>query len=260
VISLQKPYEISHRIDCEDLFVDKKIMIIAPHPDDEVIGCGAFLMLASRVGIFNRSNRFIVCATSGASGVSDEYLYSMEQQKDGSQNEEVRELKNKIRENEARKCAAVLGAQPLFFRLPFYHSGDFGEKNSEEIAMFLRNVEPDIVITIDEEGDPHGTHGMVRRFVRQGLKKTDYSGLLFGYKVWSRGYILGEGDVIIGFDEEIMQEKRKLLNLYTSQILFPAFPHESKSFLQLMEDSNRELSATFRSLYPYAEVFKRLKL
>ena len=233
-------------------------MIIAPHPDDEIIGCGAFLLLASRVGIFNRSKRFIACATSGDMGVADEYLYTMNGSKKLPDKKEKTFCKNIVREDEARLCSASIGAEPLFFRLPFYHEGNFGSKNIEVISKILNDVNPDIIFTIDETGDPHGTHGMVRDFVRNTLKKTQFDGIVFGYRVWSKGYALGEGDVLIGFDEEIMLEKRRLLSIYKSQVVFPAYPHENKSFVELMEDCNSESALNFRSSYRYAEVFKRL--
>jgi glucosamine-6-phosphate deaminase len=234
-------------------------MVIAPHPDDEIIGCGAFLLLASRVGVFNRSKRFIACATSGATGVSDEYLYTINESRKLPEEEKI-SCKNVVREDETRLCCASVGAEPLFFRLPFYHEGNFGAKNIEVISEILDDVKPDIIFTIDETGDPHGTHGMVRDFVSQTLKKLKFDGIVLGYRVWSKGYVLGDGDVLIGFDEEIMREKRRLLSIYKSQVLFPAYPHEKKSFVELMEDCNRELAENFCSSYRYAEAFKHLIL
>ena len=258
MILIKKPYRISHKVDCSDLFINKRIMIIAPHPDDEIIGCGAFLLLTSRVGILNRSKRFIACATSGATGVSDEYLFTINENR--KLPEEKIYCKNGIREEETRLCCASVGAEPLFFRLPFYHEGNFGKKNIEVISEVLSDVQPDIIFTIDETGDPHGTHGMVRNFVHQTLNKMNFNGIVLGYKVWSKGYAHGEGDILIEFDEEVMQEKRRLLSIYKSQVVFPAYPHENKSFVELMEDSNSELASSFHSYYRYSEVFKLLNL
>ena len=52
------------------LFNNKRILIIAPHPDDDVIGCGAFLYFLHKN--IQSSEVHIAYATSGAGGISGE--------------------------------------------------------------------------------------------------------------------------------------------------------------------------------------------
>jgi len=100
--------------------VNKKIVVLAPHPDDEIIGPGGTL---------------IGCLAQGCK-VTVIYLTS------GSSKSEVRE----VREKEALEAASALGFETIFLRLP-----DLGNTNLETATKTLHghlvNLSPDLVFT-----------------------------------------------------------------------------------------------------------------
>jgi LmbE family N-acetylglucosaminyl deacetylase len=71
------------------------ILVIAPHPDDETIGCGGTLCLHA----YNGDRVTAVFLTSGELGLK----------------KLRREQAWKIREHEARRAAKILGLADLFF-------------------------------------------------------------------------------------------------------------------------------------------------
>ena len=77
----------------------KKVMVFAPHPDDETLGCGGLVRCLRRAGV----GVHVVYLTSGDRGVPDSG-----------------EPPGAIRETEARRALEVLGAATAttFLRLP----------------------------------------------------------------------------------------------------------------------------------------------
>ena len=95
-----------------------KILVIAPHPDDEVFGCGGVLVLHARSGAQIR----VIITSSGENGGDPQ-----------------------VRQNESCLAAAELGIPiPVFWNLP-----DRGIKYEEELVQRLedtfREFSPDIV-------------------------------------------------------------------------------------------------------------------
>ncbi len=90
------------------------VLVIAPHPDDESIGCGGTISLHAE-----RGNRVtVVFLTSGEHG-----LQKLPEEK-----------ARRVREREAEKAAAILGiASVTFLSLPDGHVGDHVGKAAEAL-------------------------------------------------------------------------------------------------------------------------------
>ena len=244
-------------------FKDKSILVIAPHPDDDVIGCGACLFYLSKLSKNNKPSKVTIAyATNGVNGVSNNFLlqdkkYNLETISD----DEKKKIKIKVREQEARKACAFLDAQPVFLNLPFYQNKKKNiELNDIEIVYkFINLINPDVIFVIDEENDPHGTHGLVREVFLQVLEEVYFDGLVFGYRVWGSGYKKEESAVIFEFDEDIMAQKERLILCHESQIKKPAFPHEKYDFVTMVKRSNNASAKNLQSEHLYIELYKRLR-
>jgi glucosamine-6-phosphate deaminase len=178
---------------------DATVMCLSPHPDDDVICCGATLSK-----LVERGNRVVVAyGVSGDMAVRDKDVLGMLAARHplfetfiseriaggnapGNSLEEVitrmqllifaraqdpadvaflRELKRLVREGEASAACSKMGATPLFLNLPFYRTGTVGKNpiGRDDVAVMLsalREVQPDIVMLTGELNDPHGTHEM----------------------------------------------------------------------------------------------------
>jgi LmbE family N-acetylglucosaminyl deacetylase/cell division protein FtsB len=99
----------------------ERLLVLAPHPDDEVIACGGLVAQHLRE---NRKVR-IVIATNGA------------EQGDGSS-----------REEESRRGVAILGpgAEIEFLRLPDRGLENAGEELAERLRHELRSWLPDLIV------------------------------------------------------------------------------------------------------------------
>jgi len=224
---------------------NKKKLFIAPHPDDDVIGCGALLLSYERS---NKTNITIAYAVSGFNGIGDK--------------EKSRDLKSQIRRNEALACCEFLGAQPAFWNLPFYEQRrrNFGDIDLDIIRKSIKDVMPDVIFLIDEESDPNGTHGAVKNAVMSVLKSISFSGALFGYRVWDEPYDRESCDLLVSFDEELMEKKEQLIRFHESQMQDPAFPCDHKDFVELVKIYNVKVAKEHNSDLPYAECYRKIKL
>ena len=232
-----------------NFFDNKNILVIAPHPDDEIIGCGA--MLLSLAGLAARID--IAYAVTGFNGVSDTFaslqgVYPSIQQK------------THIRQNEARAVCAHLHVNPHFLQLPFYEmrQTSYTHDDVDCVKQLVDRCVPDIIFLIDESHDPHGTHGMVRSICRDAFESTAFGGSVWGYKIWQEGYARDEISLSVAFNQDIMSQKETLLDYYSSQMLDPAYPHELLSFAQIMKQANEKTAHIVQSKYQFVEGYRRL--
>jgi N-acetylglucosamine malate deacetylase 1 len=114
------------------------ILVIAPHPDDEVIGCGGALCLHAARG----DRVTVVFLTSGELGLKD------------------RPPKRawKIRESEARAAGCILGVARLeFLRLPDWTVGDHVKRGALLLSPILQAERP-ALIYLPHPQDWHPDH------------------------------------------------------------------------------------------------------
>ena len=145
----------------------KKVLVIAPHPDDESIGCGGAVCLHCE----NGDDVHIVVLTSGERGLMDLH----------------HDVARSTRETEARRAASVLGvSQITFLRLP-----DFGLLQSiaeagGRLSVILNAYAPEIIY-LPHPDELHIDHSAALPIVRSALRCASLPKRpkLQGYEVWS---------------------------------------------------------------------------
>jgi len=142
------------------------VLVIAPHPDDECIGCGGTLRLHVR-----RKGRVVaVFLTSGEIGLK--HLR--------------REEAWRIREGEARRAAEILGlAEVVFLRCPDWTLGGNVGKAARLLGPVLEKESPEIIY-LPHPADWHPDHKVALPILRAALRHCGLAApLLRGYEVWT---------------------------------------------------------------------------
>ena len=170
-------------------------LVIAPHPDDEVIGCGG--AIRSRV---ERGERVaVVFLTSGELGLK--HL--------------PRERAWKVRETEARKSSRILGLAKLhFLRQPDWMLGDHVSATATALKPLLDEEKPGIIY-LPHSNDGHPDHQATLPILRAALKRC--RGLkpkLLAYEVWTP---LAVHDVAVDISR-VMACKLRALRAHCSQL------------------------------------------
>jgi LmbE family N-acetylglucosaminyl deacetylase len=171
------------------------VLVIAPHPDDESIGCGGAICL--HVGRGDRVG--VVFLTSGELGLK--HL--------------PREQAWRVREREARAAGKILGAAALtFLRCPDWCVGDAESTAAATLRPVLEREAPDLIY-VPHAREWHPDHRaalpVVRAALGSGPTPTPH---LLTYEVWTP---LAEYDHV----EDItpaMGRKLQAVRRYRSQV------------------------------------------
>jgi LmbE family N-acetylglucosaminyl deacetylase len=142
-----------------------KVLVVAPHPDDESIGCGGTLRLH-----VERGDRVdVVFLTSGELGLE----------------ELAPDAARKVREGEAEQAAAVLGLERLtFLRHPDWFLGDAGDAVQRDLVRLIEEYVPDRVLS-PHAGEAHPDHAAAARIVERVGEQLGRPFERAAYEVWT---------------------------------------------------------------------------
>ncbi|MFT5283906.1 MAG: LmbE family N-acetylglucosaminyl deacetylase [Planctomycetota bacterium] len=146
-----------------------RVLVLVPHPDDDVIGCGGTASLHALQGDPVR----IVVVYDGAAGDPEAKFDA--------------ETLIERRHAEARAGGVCLGLEDYeFWDYPEGHEPDDAafSAGAKRIAQLVRDWQPDIVYA-PWIGEFHLDHHVLARIARAGLKLAGFKGTAFGYEVWT---------------------------------------------------------------------------
>jgi LmbE family N-acetylglucosaminyl deacetylase len=166
----------------------KSMVVVAPHQDDEVIGCGGALALQLRSG----QAASIVVLQDGADGCED-LGYS-------------RQAMMEMRNDESRRAAAVIAApSPVFLGHPVLADND---SQIAELANILLDRKADAVF-IPFPLDGHPDHRTANRILAGALRRISWNVRVFGYEVW--GCCIPNVVLII---DDVIETKTEMLRCF----------------------------------------------
>ena len=200
------------------------VLVIAPHPDDEAIGCGGAIRLHAR-----RGDRVVVAfLTSGELALKhlpQEHAWH-------------------VREQEAKAAAAILGAAELcFLHLPDWFVGDQIAAGADALRPVLRAEVPELIYA-PHAGEWHPDHKASIPLVRAALNgAATPPPQLRSYEVWTP---LPEHDHVEDVTP-VMAEKLRAVRCYVSQLT--TYPYD-----QAVRGLNR-YRGIIAGRCRYAEVF-----
>lgn len=172
------------------------VLVVAPHPDDEVIGCGGAVCLHA-----DRGDRVVaVFLTSGELGLK--HL--------------SRETAWAIREREAQRAARILGlADTIFLRLPDWSAGEHLKEGAALLAPILKRERPGLIY-LPHAQEWHPDHQAAWPLVKRALVRARPEKLpaLRSYEVWTP---LAAWDQVQDISA-VMPRKLRALRAHRSQL------------------------------------------
>jgi LmbE family N-acetylglucosaminyl deacetylase len=203
-------------------------LAVAPHPDDESLGCGGALCLHAAVG----ARTTVVFLTSGELG-----LKHLE-----------REEAWRIREQEARAAADILGVAGVrFLRGPDWQLLEAVETTAAALRPILEAEAPQVLYLPHPE-ESHPDHQAAARIVGLALQGRKPPTELFGYEVWTPLMIHDRVQDVTN----VMARKLRAVRCHRSQLAGIRYDRAIRGLNQY----RGALTARCR----YAEVFRRLDL
>ena len=206
------------------------VLVIAPHPDDESIGCGGAL----RLHVLRKDRVLAVFLTSGELGLK--HLRPEEAWR--------------IREREARKAAKILGlAELAFLRRPDWTLGDDVNGAARLLRPILEAASPDLIY-LPHPADCHPDHQAALPIVGAALRRRSRRApILRGYEVWTP---LAEHDHLENISS-VMRVKLRALRAHQSQL-------KGKFDYERAVTGLNQFRGALSGRLAYAEVFQTLAL
>jgi N-acetylglucosamine malate deacetylase 1 len=205
------------------------ILVIAPHPDDEAIGCGGAVCKHAARG----DRVAVVFLTSGELGLK----------------KLLREKAWTIREAEAKRAAKILGAADTeFLHLPDWTAGDHVKQGARLLAPILQREQPEIIY-LPHPLECHPDHQAALPILRAASRKAKFTeAKLLGYEVWTP---LSEHDSVEDISKT-MPLKLRALRAHRSQL-------KEFDYVKAVRGLN-EYRGVMAGRCRYAEVFQTLSL
>jgi N-acetylglucosamine malate deacetylase 1 len=202
----------------------KSMLIIAPHQDDEAIGCGGALALQVRSG----KEAAIVMIYDGSEGHQEIGLSQQAQME--------------IRNAESRKAAAVLQMEPPLFLNHVDPSRNVPQV-IEQLAEIITNRKADAIFS-PYVLDGHPDHRITNYILAGALKQIPWNVRVFGYEVWG----LTIPNVVVVIDS-VIEEKLAMLSCF-------AFANQALDYVHSTKGLNMYRSRLLPANHcQYAECF-----
>jgi len=188
--------------------MNKKNLIIAPHHDDEVIGCGGTILQRAQKG----DEISVVYITNGWSGIP--HIKS-------------KQKAIKVREKEAIKASKILGIKSLFFLREEDRNFSLNGRIVKKLIKIIRQINPQIIY-VPHQKEKDYDHKITYEITKEAflLSKTLYFPslgkpakllkFLYLYEVWTpmEKFILKE-DIT-----KVINKKMEALSQYKSQLRY----------------------------------------
>jgi LmbE family N-acetylglucosaminyl deacetylase len=150
-----------------------RVLVVAPHPDDESLGCGGLISLLAQ----NNSAFYILFVTDGSASHRNSKAWPPTRLA-------------ALREQEACRALACLGianAPRLFLRLPDANMPIPGTPAwggaVATVSDVLRNFKPDLIL-LPWRRDPHSDHRASWLLSQQALRKATLRPVTLEYAIW----------------------------------------------------------------------------
>jgi N-acetylglucosamine malate deacetylase 1 len=188
---LRRIHRLTHRMPTKLRAIEKqRVLVVAPHPDDEVIAVGGNLALHQRLG--SEVLTLFVTLDAPTADVG--------------------------RKSEAERAARLLGFDHRFLGFPDGSISLHEPALARVIADVIRSFRPE-VIYCPFPGDHHRDHQATSACTGMAVMETGFAGEVWSYEVWSCLW------PNIGVDiSSVVDIKREAINCYASQVAHVDYP------------------------------------
>jgi len=274
----------------------KRVLVLSPHPDDDVISMGGTLCRLVDQG----HEVHIAYEVSGAAAVSDESLWHLlafvrdSGLVDAGQRAPLDQVctslangaslaatpglvqwKGLIRRHEAIAAARVCGVPQSrlhFLDLPLYNAAprtrSYGQDDVARLSALLDQFQPHLIYAAGDLDDPHGTHRLCLQVLRDALAAASAvkAAWLADTELWLyRGawaeWPIDEIDLAVPLSpQEVLRRRRAIFRHETQKDQALFLGEDRREFWQRTEDRSRRLAQAYNALglaeYEAIEAFK----
>jgi len=263
-----------------EYFAGRHLVIISPHSDDSVIGCGGLVYYVRNRELWERKGRkeqrpdvHVLVMTASPGGVLKEQLedycsaIGVAKAPDAVVDAELHaELRAQMRRNESRSEAFLLGTSTCWMHLTrpddprAYHKL---EETLEGIRRRSREVRP-LTVLIPPPEDQHATHRLIREVVLRFLRnRREYDDTdVWAYESPWGALAPTDINVVLPLDKHAMFAKCQAIAMHHSQETRTRFSEVARTRARLKAEVLPEELFAFgggRFEWHFVEVFQRVR-
>ncbi|HEY8994082.1 MAG TPA: glucosamine-6-phosphate deaminase [Lacunisphaera sp.] len=270
----------------------KRVLVLSPHPDDDVISMGGTLCRlvdhghevhigyeVSGAGAVSDEAVWRALAFAGDSGLGDAeagqaWRAAYEKTGEAPASAEVQRWKALIRRHEAISGARVCGVPESrlhFLDLPLYESAprrrQYSEADVTALHALLAKIQPHLIFAAGDLDDPHGTHRLCLHVLRDALARAAAEPWCREAELWLyRGawaeWPADEIDLAVPLSpQEVLRRRRAIFRHETQKDQALFLGEDRREFWQRTEDRSRRLAQAYNALglaeYEAIEAFRR---
>jgi len=220
----------------------KKILILSPHADDEILGCGGFISKYSKLN-YQINVLILTNANKGAPEI-----YSAK---------EIQKIRN-----EAKQANKLIGTKKLFFEnLPALNLNNYPiYKITDVINKYISDINPEIIL-IPSSNDIHDDHKIIFKSAKVSLRFNKKSNLkkILSYEVlseteWNENEKSFNPNYFVSLSVLDINKKVKAFLKYKSQVKKFPHPRSKEGIINLSKVRGSNIFTNF------AEAFKVEKI
>jgi LmbE family N-acetylglucosaminyl deacetylase len=220
----------------------KKILILSPHADDEILGCGGFISKYSR----SDYHIYVLILTNANKGAPE--IYSTQK---------IKQIRD-----EAKIANNFIGTKKLFFEnLPALNLNNYPiYKISNIINNYIAEINPEIVL-IPSINDIHDDHKIIFQAAKVSMRLNKKSNLkkILSYEVlseteWNENEKSFNPNYFVNLEKSDINKKVKAFLKYKSQVKKFPHPRSKEAIINLSKVRGSQV------FMKYAEAFKVEKI
>ncbi len=265
-----------------------RILILSPHPDDDVICMAGTMMrlveqghqvhtaymvdgylsiydhdVLRHAGFVKEFNKIFKLTPEQTTTIEEHIENFLRRKKVGDiDTPEIQAIKALIRRTEAVAAAKFCGIQDKnihFLDLPFYKTAtvqrfSIGPKDVAPVRELLEKVKPEMIFAAGDLSDPHGTHRLCLKAFLPALEEysaaEDLCPDLWLYRGAWQEWLPEQTDMAVPLSPDELRKKRFTIFRHESQKDRAMFPgpYDSREFWQRAEERNMATAAIYDSL------------
>ncbi len=222
--------------------MNKKVLILSPHADDEILGCGGFISKYSKQKYLIN----VLILTNANKGAPEVYS-----------SKEINQIRN-----ESKKANNLIGTKKLFFEnLPALNLNNYPlYKISSIINKYIININPEIVL-IPSSNDINDDHKIIFKTAKVAMRPNRKNNLkkILSYEVlseteWNENEKSFNPNYFVSLNKADINNKVKAFLQYKSQVKKFPHPRSKEAIINLSKVRGSQ------AFMQYAEAFKVEKI
>ena len=222
--------------------MNKKVLILSPHADDEILGCGGFISKYSKQKYLIN----VLILTNANKGAPEVYS-----------SKEINQIRN-----ESKKANKLIGTKKLFFEnLPALNLNNYPlYKISSIINKYIIDINPEIVL-IPSSNDINDDHKIIFKTAKVAMRPNRKNNLkkILSYEVlseteWNENEKSFNPNYFVSLNKADINNKVKAFLQYKSQVKKFPHPRSKEAIINLSKVRGSQ------AYMQYAEAFKVEKI